>query len=214
MSRATTTRVKPTSSARTLARMLRAAALVGFVLVLSTMSLRPDAKAMSGGPYDIPWDTIDGGGVTFATGGTFSLGGTIGQPDAGVMSGGTYVLGGGFWQGGYLLAGVGDDLPGTPGDGSQSTHFSFHLYSAVPNPSQSVASISFDLPKAETARLAIFNLVGECVTTLAEGEMAAGRHRVQWDGTDRHGSPAASGVYLMRLESGSSRQEGKIVVLR
>src|SRR2546430_2683560 len=46
--------------------------------------------------YSIDWFTIDGGGGT-STGGVFSLTGTIGQPDAGHMSGGTYTVDGGFW---------------------------------------------------------------------------------------------------------------------
>ncbi len=49
--------------------------------------------------YDLSWYTIDGGGATFSTGGSYSLGGTIGQADAGVLSGGTYQLNGGFWGG-------------------------------------------------------------------------------------------------------------------
>jgi hypothetical protein len=50
--------------------------------------------------FDLSWHTIDGGGAMFSTGGTFSLGGTIGQPDAGaVMTGGTFTLTGGFWAG-------------------------------------------------------------------------------------------------------------------
>ena len=46
--------------------------------------------------YSIDWHTIDGGGGT-STGGVYSVSGTIGQPDAGVMSGGNYSLAGGFW---------------------------------------------------------------------------------------------------------------------
>ena len=47
---------------------------------------------------DLIWNTIDGGGATFSTGGGFSLGGTIGQPDAGsALSGGSFSLIGGFW---------------------------------------------------------------------------------------------------------------------
>jgi hypothetical protein len=53
---------------------------------------------MSGGPFEITWSTIDGGGQT-STGGSFSLTGTIGQADAGMMSGGGYDLLGGFWSG-------------------------------------------------------------------------------------------------------------------
>lgn len=48
--------------------------------------------------FDIPWFTIDGGGGS-STGGVFALEGTIGQPDAGSMSGGAYTLSGGFWPG-------------------------------------------------------------------------------------------------------------------
>jgi hypothetical protein len=49
--------------------------------------------------YDLSWFTIDGGGATFSTGGSYSLGGSIGQPDAGVLNGGSYQLNGGFWGG-------------------------------------------------------------------------------------------------------------------
>lgn len=57
------------------------------------------ALAQSGGTYDLSWNTVDGGGATFSTGSTYSLGGTAGQPDAGSMNGGTYALDGGFWNG-------------------------------------------------------------------------------------------------------------------
>lgn len=47
--------------------------------------------------YQITRSTVDGGGVMFSTGGSFELSGTIGQPDAGVLSGGEFELSGGFW---------------------------------------------------------------------------------------------------------------------
>ncbi len=58
--------------------------------------------------YSIDWFTIDGGGGT-STGGVYSVSGTIGQPDAGRMSGGNYSLDGGFWA---ILAAV--QTPGSP----------------------------------------------------------------------------------------------------
>jgi hypothetical protein len=67
------------------------------VLAAATL-LTAAARAQSGGGYELTWWTIDGGGVTFATGGTFNLGGTVGQPDASnALTGGTYSLTGGFW---------------------------------------------------------------------------------------------------------------------
>jgi hypothetical protein len=47
--------------------------------------------------YDLSWWTVDGGGATFSTGPGYSLGGTLGQPDAGLMAGPGYTLAGGFW---------------------------------------------------------------------------------------------------------------------
>lgn len=55
------------------------------------------ALAQSGGPYDLSWSTIDGGGHVFSTGGAFELGGTAGQADAGPLNGGSYTLSSGFW---------------------------------------------------------------------------------------------------------------------
>jgi hypothetical protein len=59
----------------------------------AAFALAASASAQS---YSIDWFTIDGGGGT-STGGVFSVSGTIGQPDAGVMGGGSYSLVGGFW---------------------------------------------------------------------------------------------------------------------
>jgi hypothetical protein len=47
--------------------------------------------------YSIDWFTIDGGGGVCA-GGVFAVSGTIGQPDAGAMSGGNFSVSGGFWS--------------------------------------------------------------------------------------------------------------------
>jgi hypothetical protein len=48
-------------------------------------------------PYSIDWHKVSGGGGTSANG-TYTLSGTIGQPDAGAtMNGGGYALSGGFW---------------------------------------------------------------------------------------------------------------------
>jgi hypothetical protein len=70
-----------------------AALLVGTVLLM----IGGGAVAQEG--YDLSWWTADGGGETFSTGGNYSLGGTVGQPDAGLLTGPGYTLTGGFWSG-------------------------------------------------------------------------------------------------------------------
>ena len=79
--------------------MKRTAILLALAVLLLLASV---ALAQSGGGYDLTWNTVDAGGYTFSTGGDYSLGGTIGQPDAGVLTGGDYTLGGGFWGGGAI----------------------------------------------------------------------------------------------------------------
>ena len=56
------------------------------------------AHGVAQAQFSIDWYTIDGGGGT-STGGSFTLTGTIGQPDAGAASGGTFACAGGFWGG-------------------------------------------------------------------------------------------------------------------
>jgi hypothetical protein len=72
-------------------RVTRASAAIPAVLAMAFA-----ATALADN-FDLSWYTIDGGGGMFSTGGSFALGGTIGQPDAGVMTGGSFELVGGFW---------------------------------------------------------------------------------------------------------------------
>jgi hypothetical protein len=74
---------------------MKAKLLSGIVAMLTLLGI---CTAQSGGGYDLSWWTIDGGGITFATGGAFNLGGTAGQPDASnALTGGAFSLTGGFW---------------------------------------------------------------------------------------------------------------------
>jgi hypothetical protein len=61
---------------------------IGLILLCVLLLAAGGAMAQSGGGYDLRWNTVDGGGITFATGGSYRLGGTIGQADAGLMTGG------------------------------------------------------------------------------------------------------------------------------
>ncbi len=63
---------------------------------IAALLLALTVSAAQAQSYSIDWHTIDGGGGT-STGGVYSVTGTIGQPDAGVLSGGNYALQGGFW---------------------------------------------------------------------------------------------------------------------
>jgi hypothetical protein len=65
------------------------------LLLFALISLSSFAAAQIAG-FSLSWWTVDSGGGT-SEGGSYSLSGTIGQPDAGTFSGGNYHLEGGFW---------------------------------------------------------------------------------------------------------------------
>jgi hypothetical protein len=71
-------------------------ATLGLLLLLGGLSAVVSAR--SNEEYDLSWWTIDGGGGS-SSDGDLMLVGTVGQPDAGAVSGGGYTLSGGFWEG-------------------------------------------------------------------------------------------------------------------
>jgi len=67
------------------------------VFVVASSNTTPASAAPRTTSYTIDWYTIDGGSMMNLQGGTYTLSGTIGQSDAGTLSGGNYKLNGGFW---------------------------------------------------------------------------------------------------------------------
>jgi len=90
----------------------------------------------------------------------------------------------------------------------------FVLEANYPNPFNPQTTIEFGLPRDAEVRLEVYNLLGQCVTILVDGHLSAGRHRIDWDGTDADGQPVASGVYLYRLTADSFVSTRKMVLLK
>ena len=76
------------------------------LLLVALLAPATAALAQSGDPprqptgYDLSWWTVDGGGGMDSAGAGYALGGTVGQADAGLLTGANgYALLGGFWGG-------------------------------------------------------------------------------------------------------------------
>ena len=63
-------------------------------------------------------------------------------------------------------------------------------------------------------RLEVYNILGQRVLGLVDGDREAGTHVVSWDGRDGFGEPVASGVYFCRLRVGDYRETRRMVLLR
>ncbi|HET9496461.1 MAG TPA: S-layer homology domain-containing protein, partial [Chloroflexia bacterium] len=106
--------------------------------------------AQVGGGFDLSWATVDGGGGTFSTGGPYSLGGTIGQPDAGTMSGGNFSLDGGFWG----AAGNPPTPTATPTSAATSTAVPSATATATRTPTRTSTATASSTPVSTTTATA------------------------------------------------------------
>ena len=93
-----------------------------------------------------------------------------------------------------------------PGKG-QEIPTTFALSQNYPNPFNPTTQIKYDLPEQSTVSLKIYNILGQEVMTLANGEQAPGFYSVTWEGRNNFGSQVSSGVYFYRFEAkGTSGQ--------
>ncbi|MGH7740849.1 MAG: FlgD immunoglobulin-like domain containing protein [Candidatus Eiseniibacteriota bacterium] len=79
----------------------------------------------------------------------------------------------------------------------------------TPNPARGLTQLRYALPRAANVRLAIYDLGGRRVRTLAEGSQAAGNHSVAWDVRDDQGHALGAGLYFARFEA-----EGRVFMRR
>jgi hypothetical protein len=90
----------------------------------------------------------------------------------------------------------------------------FALRQNYPNPFNPSTTIAFTLKSSTQVSLDVYNLLGQPVTRLVDARLSAGGHQVVWNGTDRSGSPVASGVYFYRLTTVDGSETRKMMLLK
>ena len=94
------------------------------------------------------------------------------------------------------------------------TPSAFVLGANYPNPFNPATTIPFAVPaEAGDVDLTIYNVLGQSVRQVWNGPLAAGEHRLTWDGRDAQGQSVAAGVYLVRLHQGDQTRIRKMVKL-
>jgi hypothetical protein len=86
---------------------------------------------------------------------------------------------------------------------------SYDLAQNYPNPFNPTTQFSYSLPNAENVNVSVYNVLGQKVATLVNGQMEAGVHIVEFDG-----SAHASGMYFYRIETDSFSETKKMVMLK
>jgi hypothetical protein len=101
-----------------------------------------------------------------------------------------------------------------PGDHG-TIPISFELGQNYPNPFNMSTNINFELPVSGHVTLDIFNLLGQKVATLADGQYPAGMVTINWNGRDKTGDELASGTYFYRIAfNGRETVSKKLMILK
>ena len=85
----------------------------------------------------------------------------------------------------------------------------FALYPAYPNPFNPSTMISFDVPELQNVSVQIFNITGQLIETLINGNIESGKHKVLWNAGN-----LPSGIYFVQLTSSDGILSKKIVIIK
>lgn len=88
------------------------------------------------------------------------------------------------------------------------------LHIPHPNPFNPAVAIRFELESSGQVSLKIYDAAGRLTRSVLNGHRDAGEHRIHWDGRGNNGREAASGVYFVRLQSGTETATGRMVLIR
>ena len=161
--------------------------LIYLVVILVSVFLLPGHPF---GQYAIQNSVFGNGGVVITDSIDFTINGTIALPLIGKSGDENFSIPTGFWsQLPYFFTGIDNpflaDIPGT-----------FVLYQNYPNPFNPITTIKFGLPKTFWVSVELYNILGQKVAILFDGEKQPGYYLLKFDG-----SHLASGMYLYAIRA-------------
>ena len=114
----------------------------------------------------------------------------------------------GIWSEGFHyepVIGVGDEkvIPET-----------YDLSANYPNPFNPTTKINYQLKENTQVKIVVFNLLGEQVATLVDGEQTAGVYITEWNGLSDSRKVLASGIYFYRMTAGDFTKTNKMILLK
>ena len=97
--------------------------------------------------------------------------------------------------------------------GARAVPQGFALGQNYPNPFNPSTIIPYQLSEPTHVRLQVFNMLGQHIATLVDGERPAGAHTAAWNATDAAGRAVGAGVYIYRLSGGGADWSRRMVLI-
>ena len=86
---------------------------------------------------------------------------------------------------------------------------SYSLLQNYPNPFNSITNINFQIPTRQIIKLKIYDILGNQIAELVDGEMDSGEHKIRFNSGD-----LSSGVYIYQLQTKNNILSKKMIFLK
>ena len=90
----------------------------------------------------------------------------------------------------------------------------FQVLQNYPNPCSPSTTITYEIPNEADVSVRIYNLHGALIKELLHETQPAGRHLVNWDGTDSKHTRVSSWVYFYTVECGDRAFSHKLILVK
>jgi hypothetical protein len=118
------------------------------------------------------------------------------------------------WQRGYDIAAKVVDWSFTSIDEKEPVEISEMLLPNLPNPFINSTLIRYQIDNKQKISIKIYDISGRLITTLLDGIVEPGIHKLHWNGQDNKNNKVAAGIYFCRLTAGNKFQSKKIIILK
>ena len=92
--------------------------------------------------------------------------------------------------------------------------YEFRVQAPYPNPFNPSTIIQYEVAEQCHVRLVVYDILGREVAILEDGVKPAGIHHALWNGYDKNGMLAGTGLYLFRFNAGKFTANGKLTFMR